>query len=122
MKQKLPERRRFIRAEIPAKLVVKGGSHTDEIIAKNISPVGLGFEIGRELKDSEMLEVSLYLPSIDEPIALEGRVAWHNKVSREDDAPYDVGLEIVGVEDEKKNIFLKYLCDVLYESAYKERT
>jgi len=66
--------------------------------------------------------VTLHLPSVSGPISLEGRVAWHTKMSREDDAPYDVGLEIVGVEDEKKNVLLKYLCDLLYGSTYKERT
>ena len=75
-----------------------------------------------ELADHNDLTLSLFLPELDEPITLEGNVVWHEKSSLEDNAPYDVGVEIVSVEDRNKNVFLKYLCDLLYESTYKART
>lgn len=122
MKEKLPERRRFIRVETPLKLIVKSGVRTDETITKNISPVGLRFEVPNGLEESEKLDISLYLPSIDDPIHLGGKVVWQNKISLEDNAPFDVGVEIVNIDEENKNIFLKYLCDLLYGSAYRART
>ncbi len=122
MKQKLPERRRFVRIEIPLKMTVKSGDRLDEVITKNISPIGLRFEIDRQLKESEQLDLSLYLPSTDKPIRLEAKVIWQSKTSLEDKAPYDVGAEIIDIEDKNKNAFLKYLCDLLYGSAYKART
>ena len=122
MKQKLPERRRFIRIEVPLKAIVKSGDRLDEVVTKNISPVGLRFEIDRQLKESERLEVALYLPSTDDPISLEAKVIWQSKTSLEDKAPYDVGVEIIDIDDKRKNSFLKYLCDLLYNSAYKART
>ncbi|MFH1552943.1 MAG: PilZ domain-containing protein [Candidatus Omnitrophota bacterium] len=122
MKMKLPERRRFIRIEIPLKVIIKSGDRVDEIITKNISPVGLRFEILRALKGSEKLDLALHIPSTDNPIPLKAKVIWQTKTSLEDNAPYDVGVEITDIDDKTKNIFLKYLCDLLYDSTYMART
>lgn len=119
--QKLPERRRFVRIEVPLKVVVKSGNFTDETITKNISPIGLRVEVKKELEPAKKLNIELYIPSLDRPVHLEGKVVWQHKTSLEDRAPYDVGIEITEVEDSEKNIFLKYLCDLLYDSTYKVR-
>ena len=122
MKLKLPERRRFVRIEIPLRVVVKTEGRVDEVITKNVSPVGLRFEVDKELTQSDRLSMSLYLPENDDPIELVGKVIWQTKTSLEDNAPYDVGIEITEIKDKNKNVFLKYLCDLLYASTYKERT
>jgi len=122
MDLKLPERRRFIRATVPLRAVIKDGDRTNEIVARNISPVGLGFESDQELEETRELEMSLYLPEAETSIRLKGKVIWQSKTSLEDNAPYDVGVEIIHIEDKNKNSFLKYLCDFLYNSTYKART
>jgi len=119
---KLPERRRFVRIEVPLQVLVKVGDFAEEVVTKNVSPVGLRFEISRSLKESGEVALALCLPTTDEPIRLTGRVVWQNKTSLEDNAPYDVGIEVVDIEDGDKNIYLKYLCDLLYDSTYKART
>ena len=121
MKQKLPERRRFIRVDVPLKVTVRYNDRDLEGVTRNVSPIGLRFEIGGELKVPDKLDLSLYLPSIKDPIKLKGIVVWQKKTSLEDKAPYDVGVEIVEIEDACKNIFLKYLCDLLYDATYKTR-
>ncbi|MDP8299516.1 MAG: PilZ domain-containing protein [Candidatus Tantalella remota] len=121
MKLKLPERRRFVRIDIPLKIVIENGGITDEVLTKNISPVGLRFGIPRELKKDEPLKITLYLPEGNTPIGLDAKIIWQIKTSLEDKAPYDVGVEIVSIEEDCKNTFLKYLCDLLYKSTYKER-
>ncbi len=118
---KLPERRRFVRVETPLKVILKSGDRTDEVTTKNISPVGLRFEISKELNESDEVKMSLYLPESTGPISMGGKVIWQKKVSLEDNAPYDVGVEIMEIEDSKKNVFLKYLCDLLYKSIYEAR-
>ncbi len=121
MKLKLPERRRFIRIEIPLKVKIKAGGRVDEVVTKNISPTGMRFEISKELKNTETLDMSLLIPSSDTPVRLKGRVVWQSKTTLEDSAPYDVGVEIMEIEDKNKNVFLKYLCDLLYDSTFKIR-
>ena len=122
MKKKLPERRRFVRLEIPLKAVIKSDDHTDEVTTTNISPVGLRFVINREPKESENMDISLYLSNGDDPVRLKTKVVWKSKTNLEDNAPYDVGVEIIEVDEASKNIFLKYLCDILYDSTFSMRS
>jgi len=119
MKVKSFERRRFVRIDVPLKLMVKIGKRREKGITKNISPVGLRFETSKKLEADEKAELVLYLPSMVNPITFRARVVWQKKKSLEDKAPYDVGVEIVSIEDNDKNIFLKYLCDLFYNSTYK---
>lgn len=121
MKLKLPERRRFIRIEIPLKVKIKTDGRVDEVITKNISPIGMRFEIAKELKKTDKIDLSLEIPSTDILVKLKARVVWQNKISLEDKSPYDVGVEITEIEDKNKNVFLKYLCDLLYDSTFKAR-
>ena len=122
MKLKLPERRRFVRVETPLRVDIKSGDRTEKVVTKNISPVGFRFEVKKKFDDLSPLEMTLHLPMDNMVISLEGKVIWQSKVSLEDRAPFDVGIDIVGIEDKNKNVFLKYLCDLLYESTYQERT
>lgn len=121
MKLKLSERRRYIRIEAPLQVKVKGEGWEKELLIKNISPMGLRFEIDRKLKESEILAFSLYLPSVKEPITLKGKVVWQERVSIEDNAPYDAGIEIISIVEKDKVVLLKYLCDLLYGASYKAR-
>ncbi len=122
MKLKLPERRRFIRIEVPLRVKIESGSIQKEVVTKNISPVGMRFETDEELDKSQKLDLSLFIPVSEEPVHLKGKVIWQTKTSLEDDAPFDVGVEIAEVEDKHKNLLLKYLCDLLYNSSYKIRS
>ena len=36
------------------------------------------------------------------------------KLSLEDNSPFDVGTELVDIEEDNKNTFLKFLCDLIY--------
>ena len=119
MRLKLPERRRFIRIEVPLRMTIKGEKWTEETKTKNISPIGMRFETHREFEKSEILELTVYLPSSENAlINVRARVIWQSKTSLEDNAPYDVGIEIIEIEESSRNALLKYLCDLLYDSSY----
>ncbi len=119
MRLKLPERRRFIRIEAPMRIKIEGDGWVEEATTKNISPISMRFETVRKFNKSEILDMVMNLPlSGDKPIRVKGQVVWQEKTSLEDKSPYDVGLEITHIEDESKNVLLKYLCDLLYDSSY----
>ena len=122
MKDKLPERRRFVRIESPVKLVVDADGQIYNAMAKNISAVGINFEVAGEFERFKKLKVDLYLPAVNEPVSINGKVVWISKCSLEDNAPYDIGVEIVSVVDKDKDAFLKYLCDLLYDSTSDVRS
>ena len=41
-------------------------------------------------------------------------MVWIKQLSLEDDAPYDIGIELTEIEEDNKNTFLKFLCDLIY--------
>ena len=121
MKLKLPERRRFVRIETPLKVVIETKDGNYEVKTTNVSPVGLRFDLPKELPESDDIKVSLYIPTSSSPIRLTCKLVWQVKKSLEDTAPFDVGVEVIHIGDDNKNDFLKYLCDLLYKSTYNAR-
>jgi PilZ domain-containing protein len=97
------------------------GGRVEEIITKNISPIGMRFELSEPLEDDAVIDMDLYLPDADKYISMSGKMIWQKRTSLEDNSPYDFGVEIVKIEDENKNVLLKYLCDLLYDSDYNAR-
>lgn len=116
-KENLAERRKYIRLEVPLAMSysIPGSGKSHSIVTKDVSPDGLRFETAdRSLKESGPIEASLEIAASARPVLLKGRIIWSKKVSLEDNAPFDVGVEFTEIEDEGKNAFLKFLCDLLY--------
>ena len=121
------ERRRFIRIEGPIDIsyVPQNSSTVRGITAKNISADGFRFEThDKDLNESGVIEMKINLPETANPVHAKGRVAWKKKISLEDRAPFDVGIEFTEIEEDNKNTFLKFLCDHIYmlpkEAAHAE--
>ena len=111
------ERRRFIRIEGPIEVsyVSQNSSTIRSITAKNISADGFRFEThDKDLSESGVIEMTINLPETANPVHTKGRVAWKKKISLEDRAPFDVGIEFIEIEEDNKNTFLKFLCDHIY--------
>ena len=119
MKFALPERRRYIRIEVPLRVVIKGKDWEESVFSKNISPIGIRFESRHKTNDGDLVNMALYLPSHPSSLQMRGKVMWQEKTSTEDNAPYDSGLEFVSIAEKDKNILLKFLCDLLYSSSYR---
>ncbi len=80
MRLKLPERRRFIRIEVPMRIKIEGDGWVVEATTKNISPIGMRFETVRKFNKSEILDMVMNLPlSGDNPIRVKGKVVWQEK-------------------------------------------
>ena len=119
MSKQFKERRRYLRIETPLKIRV---IHKEKIIAetttKNISPLGLRFETkDPSMEIDDPLEIQIEIPKALNPVHAKASVIWKNKTATEDSAPYDVGCEFTRIEEDNKNTFLKFFCDLLYEQA-----
>jgi c-di-GMP-binding flagellar brake protein YcgR len=121
MKLKSPERRRFVRIEIPLKMLIDVNGTNLEVQTRDISPVGIRFQIKEKLDTSGHKTIRLFVPILEQSINITARIVWQAKVSLDDNAPFDVGVEIIDICEENKTVFLKYLCDLLYGSTYKFR-
>ena len=122
IRDKLIERRKFIRLETPIKVAytVPSSNTTYTTAAKNISADGIRIEtFDKTIEPPQMLEIKMDMEGLANPIHANGKVIWKKKLSLEDAAPFDLGVEFVAIEDDNKNSFLKFLCDLIY-SLHRE--
>ena len=114
------ERRKYLRLRtpIPVTFTVAGEAAICRTVSKNISADGLSFEITNSgLADSAMIELKLDISGAQNPIHAAGRLVWKKKISLEDGAAYDCGIELTEIEEDNKNTFLKFLCDLIYDAG-----
>jgi hypothetical protein len=117
IRDKFVERRSFIRLRQPINIVytVVGQDKIHNVIAKDISADGARFQtVVREIVDGDTIEAKRDIPEVANPVHAKGRIMWKKKLSLEDAAPFDVGIEFLEIEEDNKNTFLKFLCDLVY--------
>jgi len=119
--RKPEERRKFTRYTVPLKIsyVLDGDNLVQKGTTKNISSLGIRFESERLLKEGSNLELKLELPTAPNPVHAQGKLVWVRKLTLEDNSPYEVGMEFLKVEEDNKNTFLKFLCDLAYKYGHK---
>jgi c-di-GMP-binding flagellar brake protein YcgR len=115
------ERRKYIRLEIPVEVayVPAGEKLLRKTDTKNISAEGIRVTSPESMDVGAALEIKLSFENLPNPVHLRGKVKWVKKLSSEDEAPFDIGIEFTGIEEDNKNTFLKLLCDLLYAQAEK---
>src|SRR3989338_160665 len=117
IKDKLVERRKYIRLKTPISLTytIQGSGNIYNAVTKDISADGLRFESeAKGLKESVNIELKLEIYDASNPVHAKGRIIWKRRISLEDNAPYNVRVEFTEIEEDNKNTFLKFLCDLIY--------
>ncbi len=117
IREKIAERRGFIRLRQPINVTytTAPGNSVYSVTAKDISADGIRFQIAdKTVKENESLEIKLDIPAAANPIHAKGKVMWKKKLSLEDGAPFDIGVEFSEIEEDNKNTFMKFLCDLIY--------
>ncbi len=117
LKDNLIERRRYVRLQTPINIsyTVPETGNTLNTSTKNISADGIRFEtLNKAIKESDILELKMVIQTAPNPVHAKAKIIWKKKISLEDAAPYDCGLEFIEIEEDNKNTFLKFLCDLIY--------
>lgn len=88
----------------------KVSQHTYTAFGHNINVEGLGFSSQVELKKGDQLLMDVFLPAVNDPIAMEGRVMWCSlaDAATGNTGKYRTGVKIIkvrGGEVEKTIIF-----------------
>ena len=127
MKKIGEERRRFIRLEVPIemKYVVEDdpSQMRRHVATKDLSCDGLRFISEQKIVEGAVLDLNLTIPGANNPVHIKGKAVWARKTASEDAAPLEVGVEFMQIEEDNKNTFLKYLCDLIYnETKIMERS
>jgi hypothetical protein len=117
MKDRLIERRKYIRLKtpVPVTCTVPETGSVYNALTKDISTDGLRMESGaKDIKVSGIVELKLDIPGTHNPVHVKGKIVWKKRLSIEDNAPYEIGVEFIEIEEDNKNTFLKFLCDLIY--------
>ena len=119
--RKPEERRKFTRYSIPLKIayVLDGQNTMHKGVTKNISSLGIRFESNEERREGSGLELKLELPKAPNPVHAQGKLVWVRKQNLADNSPFDIGMEFLKVEEDNKNTFLKFMCDLAYKYGHK---
>ena len=126
MNSRIEEKRRYLRLNVQLEIeyVLSDSSQVYKAVTKDISALGVRFATNEELKEDTDLELTLKLPNVQNPVHATGRIIWVKRPVPEDNIPpnpnywplfhYEVGIEFSKIEEDNKNTFLKYLCDLIY--------
>lgn len=110
------ERRRFIRLEVPIDIQynVLGQNLLKEVTTKDISCDGLRFVTTEPLGVDSRLRLTIWIPKARNPVHAEAKIVWAKRQASAEAEQYEVGVELSKIEEDNKNTFLKYLCDIIY--------
>jgi len=111
------ERRQYLRVQAPLNIrVINAGNTVRKTETKDISPLGLRFEVEQGvLEINDKVELKIEIPNALSPVHAKAKVVWKRKVAEGEGSSVDIGCEFTDIEEDNKNTFLKYFCDLLYE-------
>ena len=111
------ERRTYLRIETPLHIRVIGKKKVlYHAVTKDISPLGLRFETPEQNVDiNDDLELTIELPEALSPVHIKARVVWKRRLPTEKGNPFDIGCRFIKIEEDNKNTFLKFFCDLRYK-------
>jgi len=110
------DRRKYLRVSTPLSVRVIGKNN---IVlpsqTKDISPLGLRFEAKEGSPEiNEETELKIEIPGALSAVHANAKIIWKKKTTTENGAPFDIGCEFTKIEEDNKDTFLKYFCDLLY--------
>ena len=116
MSKSLEEKRRYLRLNnaLTIEYRLPDSNKVYTATTKDISALGVRFTTNEKLQEGSGVEITLNLPNIQSAIHVSGRIAWLKKISSGDNIAVEVGIEFLKVEEDNKNTFLRYLCDLIY--------
>ena len=112
---KTEEKRRFVRLNVLTDVAYtrRPSSEEEKIsLSKNISIGGLCLIVYETLKESEVLDLNIYLSEEAMPVNAVGRVVWSKEfiVGDPDKGKrYDVGIELIEINEEDVAKIEKYV-------------
>jgi c-di-GMP-binding flagellar brake protein YcgR len=116
------EQRSYIRTNVyvPMALYIQGPKETEKLHARtcNISASGMMIELDTQVPIAEKVKIDITLPGTLNPIHCFGKAVWSDSSGAQ--SKFQCGIEFVSIEEDNKNTFLKFLCDLIYKGGDAE--
>lgn len=116
MAEKMEEKRRYLRlnTELEVEYILDNSDRIYRAFTRDISASGLRFATKDDMKEGVNVEVKLKIPNVQNPIHAFAKIIWIKKIEAAKNALQEVGIEFIKIEEDNKNTFLRYLCDLIY--------
>ena len=111
------EKRRFIRFDIALKVayIVQRDPKTEKLgTTKDVSAAGMQLLTGDKLELGDKVDLKIFVPDALNPAHLKGIVVWVKDLEHARTHSYSTGIDFGKIEEDNKNTFLKFLCDLMY--------
>jgi len=111
------EKRRFIRFDIVLKVayIVQKELKTEKLgTTKNVSAQGMQLLTSDKLEQGDKVDLKIFVPEALNPAHMKGIVMWSKDPEPAKSHSYSAGIDFGKVEEDNKNTFLKFLCDLMY--------
>ena len=117
----IEEKRKYIRLETKLDFSYKLRDRRQvkkKAVTKNISPAGVSASVDGSIKKGDWLELNIKIPAYKKPLACIGKVTW---TADKKAGKIDVGIKFEEIDPELKNMFLEYICGLMYSELQRLR-
>jgi len=111
------EKRRFIRFNIALKVayIVQKDLKIEKLgTTKNVSAQGMQLLTSDKLESGDKVSLKIFVPEALNPAHMKGIVLWSKEAESSKSHFYNAGIDFGKIEEDNKNTFLKFLCDLMY--------
>ena len=116
------EKRGYIRTEVSVPMTLhiekKGVIERVKARTSDVSASGMMIELGQQIPIGSQVKIDIEPQGSSNPIHCIGKVVRFMPTDK--DGKYVCGVEFLTIEEDNKNSFLKFLCDVIYKSSSGE--
>ncbi|MDP2920877.1 MAG: PilZ domain-containing protein [Candidatus Omnitrophota bacterium] len=119
------EKRKFIRFNVALKvayIVQKDPKLEKTGVTKDVSAQGMQLLAGEKLAPGEKLDLKIFIPDALNPAHIKGIVLWSKALEPGKSYTFSAGVDFKKIEEDNKNTFLKFLCDLVYQKTEKRLT
>ncbi|MFH1478747.1 MAG: PilZ domain-containing protein [Candidatus Omnitrophota bacterium] len=111
----MKEKRRFIRFETSIKVnyIIERDPRIEKTCTtKNINTGGIQLLTDEKLEPNKKIELKLFIPGALNPAHIKGKILWSSDIDPQKGKAYAAGIEFNEIEEDNKNTFLKFLCEL----------
>lgn len=111
------EKRRFIRFDIALKVsyIIQKDPKAEKIgTTRDVSAQGMQLLTGDKLEVGDKVDLKIFVPEALNPAHMKGIVVWSRESDNAKSHSYGSGIDFEKIEEDNKNTFLKFLCDLMY--------
>lgn len=111
------EKRRFIRFAIALKVayIVQRDPKTEKLgTTKDVSAQGMQLLTSDKLELGDKVDLKIFVPEALNPAHMKGIVVWSRELDSPKSHSCNAGIDFGKIEEDNKNTFLKFLCDLMY--------